>query len=158
MTEEDQPTTNPDAASETADTGGPDPIRKITRIVLLVGAVYVGFYIAGDRLAPYTDQARVQALVTPIVPRVAGHLTAVDVRLHSVVEHGDRTVRANANKLTRLDGLVGTPLNHLAVQRSGKGPVPATRNDRLDSNFGPTTRIHTNGLRPKQGRAAAGGA
>jgi len=90
MTEEDQPVTNPDTGSESADSGGLDPIRKITRIVLLAGVVYVGFYIAGDRLTPYTDQARIQALVTPIVPRVAGHLTAVDVRLHSVVEHGDR--------------------------------------------------------------------
>lgn len=90
MTAEDQPTIDPDAVSETTDKSGPDPIRKITRIALLVGVVYLGFYIAGDRLAPATDQARVQVLVTPIVPRVAGHLTAVDVRLHSVVEHGDR--------------------------------------------------------------------
>ena len=68
---------------------GQDPIKKITRIVLLVLVVYVGFYILADRKTPYTDQGRVQALVTPIVPRVAGHLTQIDVRLHSVVEEGD---------------------------------------------------------------------
>jgi len=90
MTAEDQAKTSPDAAEEATAKAGPDPIRKITRIVLLAGAVYLGFYIAGDRLTPYTDQARIQTLVTPIVPRVAGHLTAVDVRLHSVVETGDR--------------------------------------------------------------------
>jgi multidrug resistance efflux pump len=90
MTAEDQAATNPDTANESAAKRGPDPIRRITRIVLLAGAVYLGFYIAGDRLTPYTDQARIQALVTPIVPRVAGHLTAVDIRLHSVVENGDR--------------------------------------------------------------------
>jgi multidrug resistance efflux pump len=71
------------------ETRGPDPIKKITRIVLLGLVVYVGFYIFADRKTPYTDQGRVQALVTPIVPRVAGHLTQIDVRLHSVVDEGD---------------------------------------------------------------------
>ena len=93
MTAEDQTSADPGTTSDTTTRAGPDPIRRITRIVLLAGLVYLGFYVAGDRLTPYTDQARVHALVTPIVPRVAGYLTAVDVRLHSVVEGGDRMFR-----------------------------------------------------------------
>ena len=69
---------------------GSDPIKKITRIVLAVLVVYFAFYVLADRKTPYTDQGRVQALITPVVPRVAGYLTEVDVRLHSVVEEHDR--------------------------------------------------------------------
>jgi multidrug resistance efflux pump len=69
---------------------GPDPIRKITRMVLVVLVVYFALSVLADRKTPYTDQGRVQALVTPVVPRVAGYLTEVDVRLHSAVEQQSR--------------------------------------------------------------------
>jgi len=67
-----------------------DPIRRITWLVLAALVVYFALYVLADRRTPYTEQARVQALVTPIVPRVAGYLTEVDVRLHTLVETGDR--------------------------------------------------------------------
>jgi multidrug resistance efflux pump len=79
----------PDATTAAAESG-PDPIRRITWIVLAAIVVYLAFYILGDRQTPYTDQARVQALVTPIVPQVAGYLTEVNVRLHSPVSEGDQ--------------------------------------------------------------------
>jgi len=72
------------------ENAGSDPIRKITRIVLALLVVYFVIYVLADRKTPYTDQGRVQALVMPIAPRVAGYLTEVDVRLHSVVEQHDR--------------------------------------------------------------------
>ncbi len=118
MTAEDQPTTSPDAAEKASTRSGPDPIRKITRIVLLAGIVYLGFYIAGDRLTPYTDQARIQTLVTPIVPRVAGHLTAVDVRLHSVVEDGDRMFQIDPRPF-RIAVLTAEANLDLAAQQVG---------------------------------------
>jgi multidrug resistance efflux pump len=66
-----------------------DPIRRITRIVLIVCGIIFVWYLFADRFTPYTDQARVQGLVIPVVPRVSGHLTDVYVRLHSVVAEGD---------------------------------------------------------------------
>ncbi|MGD8415002.1 MAG: HlyD family secretion protein [Candidatus Latescibacterota bacterium] len=66
-----------------------DPIRRVTRIVLIVAAVIFVWYLFADRLTPYTDQARVQGLVVPIVPRVSGYLTEVNVRLHSIVEQDE---------------------------------------------------------------------
>jgi multidrug resistance efflux pump len=66
-----------------------DPIRRVTRIVLIVCAVIFVWYLFADRLTPYTDQARVTALLVPIVPQVSGYLTEVNVRLHSVVDEGD---------------------------------------------------------------------
>jgi len=91
MTQPEQTDTDKTAeAAVDAVTAKPaDPIRRITRIVLALAVVYLAFYILSDRLTPYTEQSRVQALITPIVPRVAGHLTEVDVRLHSIVQEGD---------------------------------------------------------------------
>jgi len=66
-----------------------DPIRRVTLIVLSICAVIFIWYVAADRFTPYTDQARIQTLVVPIVPRVSGYLTEVNVRLHSRVERGD---------------------------------------------------------------------
>jgi multidrug resistance efflux pump len=66
-----------------------DPIRRVTRIVLLVCAVVFVWYVFADRYTPYTDLARVNALTLPIVPRVSGYLTEVNVRLHSVVDGGE---------------------------------------------------------------------
>lgn len=66
-----------------------DPIRRVTLIVLSVCAVVFLWYIAADRLTPYTDQARIRTLIVPIVPRVSGYLVEANVRLHSRVEKGD---------------------------------------------------------------------
>jgi multidrug resistance efflux pump len=44
-----------------------DPVKKITRIALIVIAVMFVWYVIADRLAPWTDQGRVQAYVVPIV-------------------------------------------------------------------------------------------
>ncbi len=49
-----------------------DPVKKITRIALTVIAIVFVWYVVADRLAPWTDQARVQAYVVPIVSQVAG--------------------------------------------------------------------------------------
>jgi multidrug resistance efflux pump len=81
---------NEEPVAEAPKKSGPDPVRRITRVVLAVLLVYLVFYVLADRRTPHTDQGRVQALVTPIVPRVSGYLTDVDVRLHSIVSTGDR--------------------------------------------------------------------
>ncbi|MCK4775889.1 MAG: HlyD family secretion protein, partial [Candidatus Krumholzibacteria bacterium] len=82
---------NQEPASEGAKEApkGKDPIRRVTRIVLIVCAVIFVWYLFADRLTPYTDQARVTALLVPIVPQVSGYLTEVNVRLHSVVDEDD---------------------------------------------------------------------
>ncbi len=65
-----------------------DPVGRITRIVLTVSLVIFIWYLFADRYTPYTDQARIKTLVVPIVPRVSGYLTEVNVRLHSIVSDG----------------------------------------------------------------------
>ena len=66
-----------------------DPARRVTLIVLALAVIVFIWYVLADRHTPYTTQARVDALTVPIVPRVSGYVTEVNVRLHSVVEEDE---------------------------------------------------------------------
>lgn len=65
------------------------PIRLVTLVVLLFSVFFFIWYVLSDRHVPYTDQARVNGLMVPIVPRVSGNITKINVRLHSEVKVGD---------------------------------------------------------------------
>ena len=65
-----------------------DPVRKWTFIVLALSIIFIVIYIVGDRLTPYTTQARVHAYVVPIAPQVAGRLVTVDVKNNQLVKKG----------------------------------------------------------------------
>ena len=64
-------------------------IKKITIIVLLITALFFIWYVLSDRFTPYTDQARIQGLITPVTPRVSGFVTKININLHSKVKAGD---------------------------------------------------------------------
>ena len=66
-----------------------DPVKKITRIALIVIAIIFVWYVIADRLAPWTDQARVQAYVVPIASQVAGRVIEINVGKDQQVEQGD---------------------------------------------------------------------
>lgn len=66
-----------------------DPVKKITRIALIVIAIMFIWYVFADRLAPWTDQARVQAYVVPVVSQVAGRVIDVNVDKDQAVKQGD---------------------------------------------------------------------
>jgi len=66
-----------------------DPVRLITKLALIVVAFIFVCYVIADRHAPWSDQARVQAFVIPIVPQVSGRLIDVKVKQDQVVEAGD---------------------------------------------------------------------
>lgn len=66
-----------------------DPVKKITRIALIVIAILFVWYVVADRLAPWTDQARVQAYVVPIVSQVAGRVIEINVGKDQEVNQGD---------------------------------------------------------------------
>jgi len=75
---------------ESQDENKPDKIVKITKTVLTICVVIFIWQLLADRFTPYTDQARVQALVVPIVPKVSGYIKGVNIRLHSIVAAGDK--------------------------------------------------------------------
>lgn len=64
-------------------------IKKVSFIVLLITTLFFVWYVSADRHTPYTDQARIQGLITPVSPRVSGFVTEVDIKLHSQVKAGD---------------------------------------------------------------------
>lgn len=151
-------TSNPESGSAEAtvqpEAQKKDPIRKITRIVLALCLLFFIWYVFADHLTPYTDQARVQALVTPIVPRVSGYLTQVNVGLHSVVEEGDLmfqidprpfelAVRSAEASLDAAAQQVGaqTATVKSATARLG---VARAQLDRAQRNFDRTQRILAN--------------
>ncbi len=63
------------------------PVWILTVLVLAVCATFFVWHVYADRFVPYTDQARVQGIVIPIVPRVSGYITDINVRLHSIVDY-----------------------------------------------------------------------
>ncbi|MDX6022231.1 HlyD family secretion protein [Scandinavium sp. V105_16] len=64
--------------------------RRGVFILLAVIAVLLCWYLAADRLTPYTSQARVQAFVIPISAEVAGQIQKVYVKDNQRVKPGDR--------------------------------------------------------------------
>ena len=72
-----------------------DPVKRITRIALIAIAIVFVWYVVADRLAPWTDQARVQAYVVPIVSQVAGRVTEINVGKDQEVEEGEVLLKIN---------------------------------------------------------------
>ncbi|MBO6703520.1 MAG: HlyD family secretion protein [Pseudomonadales bacterium] len=61
-------------------------VRKLTLRIGIVCVVLFSWYIASDRLTPYSSQAKVRANIVPIAPQVAGFVTEVDVAMNQIVE------------------------------------------------------------------------
>ncbi len=80
---------------ESNSNNGPDPVHKITKYVLIIVAILFLWYVVADRIAPWNDQARVQAYVIPIVPQVSGRVVEVNVVKDQVVEPGHVLLKIN---------------------------------------------------------------
>jgi len=65
------------------------PIKKITSIVLLITVLFFIWYVLSDRFTPYTDQARIKGLITPVTAQVSGYITKINIKLNSKVNAGD---------------------------------------------------------------------
>ncbi len=63
-------------------------MKKISLIALAIGALLLVWYLVADRVTPFTGNARVKALVVPIVPQVSGYVSAVAIANNSLVEAG----------------------------------------------------------------------
>ncbi|VAW58335.1 Multidrug efflux system, membrane fusion component, partial [hydrothermal vent metagenome] len=76
-------------ASNTSEVNTADPVRKISKYVLYVVMFLFVWYVIADRIAPWTDQARVQAYVVPIVAQVSGRVIEINVDKDQLVHPGD---------------------------------------------------------------------
>ena len=74
------------ASEEVPDAGRGTRIGAGVIAALII--VSLVLYFVGDRLTPYTSQARVQAFVVPVAAEVSGKVTAVHIRNDDIVEPG----------------------------------------------------------------------
>jgi multidrug resistance efflux pump len=86
MTEEQEQTGSTDEQGQVKPPM--DPVRKWTFIVLGTAVFLMCWYLIGDRITPYTSQARVHALVVPISAQVSGNVTEVMVGNNQRVDSG----------------------------------------------------------------------
>ncbi len=70
-----------------------DPVRRLTLIVVCVIIVLFAWYVAADRFAPWTDEARVQGYIVPIVAEVSGRVLEVNVDNDQVVKTAEALLR-----------------------------------------------------------------
>ena len=75
-----------------------DPVRKWTLIVLGACVVLMAWYLISDRVTPYTNQARVHALVVPIAPQVSGIVTDVAVTNNEYVSADQELFRIDRDQ------------------------------------------------------------
>ena len=128
-----------------------DPISRITKIVLAVCLIIFIWYLFADRFAPYTDQARIKTLVVPLVPRVSGYLTEVDIRLHSIVSDGQLLFQIDKRPFELAVSKAEADLENVAQQvgalnatvKSAKGRlgVAKAQLDRAKRNYDRTQRV-----------------
>ena len=71
------------------DVKKPDPVRRLTLIVVCVIIVLFAWYVAADRFAPWTDEARVQGFIVPLVAEVSGRVVEINVENDQVVKTGE---------------------------------------------------------------------
>jgi len=75
-----------------------DPVRKWTLIILGACVVLMAWYLISDRVTPYTNQARVHALVVPIAPQVSGIVTDVAVTNNEYVSADQELFRIDRDQ------------------------------------------------------------
>src|SRR5277367_2389122 len=85
----EQVASEPESPTPAAKTQPPaNPVRRLTLIVMAIGAVLFAYGIAADRITPYTAQALVQAYLVKIAPEVSGRVIEVGVDTDQRVEAG----------------------------------------------------------------------
>ena len=87
MNEEPEPASPPPAVAEPTSAVGRGTRTGAIIIAALIVLTLV-LYFVGDRLTPYTSQARVQAFVVPVAAEVSGKVQKVHIRNDDDVEPG----------------------------------------------------------------------
>lgn len=68
-------------------------MKRTFWITVALLAVLVSWYIAADRITPFTSNARVKAILTPITPQVSGTVVEINAGNGEIVEAGTLIAR-----------------------------------------------------------------
>jgi len=66
-----------------------NPLRRLSLALIVIATLLFIWSVAADRVAPWTDEARVQAWVIPLAPRVSGRVTKIMVTPDQRVKAGE---------------------------------------------------------------------
>jgi multidrug resistance efflux pump len=111
------------------------PVIFITLVVLIISFLFLIWYVLSDRHVPYTDQARINGLLVPVVPNVSGYLTKVNVGLHSEIKIGDTLFQIDQRPFhleieiaeANLDNTVQSVAGKTATVKSAAGRLGVAR-------------------------------
>ncbi len=128
-----------------------NPVVWTTRIVLLLAAIVFIWYVYSDRFTPYTDQARVNEITIPVVPRVSGNLIDVRVKLHSIVKTNDLLFQIDTSQYslavrgaeTNIENVIQQLGAQSAAVKAAASAVGVARAqlDRAQRNYNRTERV-----------------
>lgn len=153
MSEKDPKTTKAEAAQKTVD-----PVRRWTKIILIICAVLLVWYLRSDRVTPITSQARVHAVVVPLAPEVSGTVTRVLVSNNQAVTRGQELFQID---IQRYENAVQSAQATLKQARQSQGSaeanVEATRAS-LDSAKANEERARLDAVRMRNIRKQDSGA
>jgi multidrug resistance efflux pump len=65
-------------------------MTRTVKFTAAIALIIFAWYLVADRVTPFTANARVKAIVVPIVPQVSGYVTGVSVTNSQMVEAGDQ--------------------------------------------------------------------
>jgi len=89
--------TSGDAVETASKDSGQNTVARVTRIVLIICALFFVWYLVADRFTPLTSQARVRGRIVPVVPEVAGVIVDVLVDVNEVVIGGQPLFRIDSS-------------------------------------------------------------
>ena len=89
--ESEAPPLPPAAPAET--TKPKDPVKTITKGVLIALLVLFVYHVASDRVTPYTSQSNIEVLLVQIAPQVSGQVVEVAIHDNERVKKGQLLYR-----------------------------------------------------------------
>ncbi|KGE03037.1 HlyD family secretion protein [Pseudohaliea rubra] len=127
MTEPDAPST--EAPPPEPEESAPPPAGRRSGLLLFTIVVLsLGWYLLADRYTPYTSQARVEAYVVGVAPKVAGKVTAVLVGNNERVSRGQPLFRIDDSQYAIAAEAARADLANVRQQvRAGEAAVTTAR-------------------------------
>lgn len=81
-----------------AEEEAPKTVKRGGAVIAVIILLSLSWYLAADRLTPYTTQARVQAYVVGVAPQVSGYVVEVNAQNNQQVEAGQQLFKIDTTQ------------------------------------------------------------